>query len=151
MERKAITLSNVINNKSEKKENNIEGVIVPVITPVDKNECVDERAFRMVIRRCFQAGVDGVFVGGSAGMGPLLSDGEWIRAMEIARDEVDSYFVLLGGIITTSTARAVERIRILERLGYEHMVVTPTFYITLTLEEEMLAHFGACRRYSPAR
>ena len=34
----------------------VSGVIVPVITPVDNNECVDEKAFRQVIRRCLHAG-----------------------------------------------------------------------------------------------
>jgi len=124
---------------------NVTGVIVPIITPVDENEHVDEKAFRMVIRRCLDAGVDGIFAGGSSGMGPLLLDSQWQRAMEVARDEVDDRFALMAGVIAESTARAVERIRLLERIGYDRMIVTPTFYITLDHEEEMLCHFGSCR------
>lgn len=124
---------------------NVTGVIVPVITPIDESEHIDEKAFRMVIRRCLDAGVDGIFAGGSSGMGPLLLDSQWQLAMEVAKDEVGDRFVLMGGIITESTARAIERIRILERIGYERMVVTPTFYITLNYEDEMLCHFGSCR------
>ena len=123
----------------------VKGVIVPVITPVDEKDRVDEKSFRAVIRRCLKAGVDGVFVGGSAGMGPLLTDEQWQRAMEVARGEVGEKHVLLGGIITTSTARAILRIRVLEQIGYHIMVVTPTFYITLVREDEILSHFGACR------
>ncbi len=123
------------------------GVIVPVITPVDENENVDEQAFRAVIRRCLDAGVDSIFAGGSAGMGPLLVDSQWQRAMEIARDEVDpDQAVLMGGIIATSTRRALEQISVLDRLGFGTMVVTPSFYISLSKESEMLAHYGACRQ-----
>ena len=122
------------------------GVIVPVITPVDENENIDEQSYRAVIRRCLDAGVDGIFAGGSSGMGPLLSDSQWQRAMAIAHDEVGTDSVLLGGVIATSTRRALEQIAILERIGFPSMAVTPTYYISLCTEKEMLAHFGACRQ-----
>ena len=104
--------------------NPIEGVIVPLITPVDENECIDESALRAQIRHCLEEGVNGIFVGGSAGMGPLLTEDQWVRLIEIARDEVDDPVPLLGGVIETSTGRAIERIKILDRAGFHHMVVT---------------------------
>lgn len=122
------------------------GVIVPVITPVDENENVNEQAFRAVMRRCLDAGVEGIFVGGSSGMGPLLADSQWQRAMEIAWDEVGTDGILMGGVIATSTRRALEQIAILDRIGFPAMAVTPTFYISLSRESELLAHFGACRQ-----
>ena len=124
----------------------LHGVVVPVITPVDNNENVDQVAFRAVIRRCVDAGVDGIFAGGSAGMGPLLSDDQWKIAMEIACDEVGGACALLGGAIATSTRRTVEKIRFLERVGFRHMAVTPTFYITMSDPAQFLHHFDACRQ-----
>jgi 4-hydroxy-tetrahydrodipicolinate synthase len=131
---------------SENKNKAVNGVIVPIITPVDSNENVDEAAFRAAIRRCLDAGVDGIFAGGSAGMGPLLADDQWQLAMEIARDEVDCDRVLLGGVISTSTRRAIEKIKILEKTGFNHMAVTPSFYYTLKRDQEFLAHFDNCRQ-----
>lgn len=128
-----------------KFKENIYGVIVPIITPIDEKERVDEAAYRAVIRRCISFGVGGIFAGGSAGMGPLLTEKQWIRAMEVAYDEVGESCILMGGIITASTAIAIERIKILERIGYKKMVVTPTFYIKLERDSEMLCHFGTCR------
>lgn len=128
-----------------KKGNMLKGVIVPVITPVDGRDRVDEENFRKLIQYCIKAGVNGLFVGGSAGMGPLLTEKEWQRAMEIAYDEIDGKSLLLGGVIAPSTEKALLQIGILERIGYENMVVTPTFYITLKYESEFLAHFGRCR------
>ena len=124
----------------------IEGVIVPLLTPVDEEERVDESAMRALIRYCLKGGANGVFVGGTSGMGPLLTDDQWERLMEIARDEVEDSVPLLGGVITTSTVRAAERIRVLDRIGFKHMVVTPTFYVTPTHHDEFLAHFDGCRQ-----
>lgn len=123
----------------------LEGVIVPVITPVNEHDQVDETSYRAVIRRCMRAGVNGIFAGGSAGMGPMLTPREWRRAMEIAHDEVRGRCVLLGGVMATSTRLALERIRVLDKIGFAAMVVTPTYYITLSRAEEFTAHFGACR------
>ena len=90
--------------------------------------------------------VSGIFVGGSAGMGPLLSESQWKRTINIARDEVDDTHFLLGGAIATSTAIAIERIKFLEAMGYNHVVVTPTYYISLCYDHQFLKHFGECRQ-----
>ncbi|MBI9018453.1 MAG: dihydrodipicolinate synthase family protein [Phycisphaerae bacterium] len=127
------------------QQKSVGGVVVPVITPIDKNENVDEKAYRAIIRHCLNAGVDGVFAGGSAGMGPLLCEDQWIRAMEIAHDEVPKEKILLGGAIATSTKRAIKQIKILETIGFDHVAVTPTFYITISTVDEMMSHFGKCR------
>ena len=126
--------------------NAIGGVVVPVLTTVDEEERVDEPALRALIQHCLKGDAEGIFVGGSSGLGPLLRDGEWERSMEIARDEVEDSVPLLGGVIAPSTARAIDRVRILDRIGFKHMVVTPTYYITPTFEEEFLTHFDACRQ-----
>ena len=124
------------------------GLIVPVITPLDSQEGVDEQAYRAVIQRCLDAGADGIFAGGSAGMGPLLPDSQWHLAMEIARDAVPPTKLLVGGVIATSTVRARQKIRALESLKFESMAITPPFYIPTSSEAEYLAYFGACRECS---
>lgn len=123
----------------------VRGVIVPLITPIDQDARVDEEGFRKVIRHCIAGGADGLFVGGSAGMGPMLEEAEWRRAVEIAADETAGRACLMAGVIETSTQRALRKIRLIEQAGIKVMVVTPTFYITLAREPEFLAHFRACR------
>jgi 4-hydroxy-tetrahydrodipicolinate synthase len=109
------------------KQTELSGVIVPIITPVDDQDRVAEPAFRQVIRRLIEAGVHGLFIGGSAGEGPLLTAREWQRMVEIAFDEARGALPLLGGAIDTSTQRIKERIKILADVGYEYFVVTLTF------------------------
>lgn len=120
------------------------GVVIPVITPVDSEERIDEAAFRKSLRRLIDAGVHAIFVGGSAGEGPLLTAIEWERMVTIAHDEVGGAVHLLGGAIDTSTRRVLEKIRILSQLGFPYTVVTPTYYITLRTPDEHLRLFGEC-------
>ena len=126
----------------------LHGVVTPIITPVDDDDRVDEPAFRQQIRRLIGAGVHGIFVGGSAGEGPLLTDAEWARMVAIARDEVGEQVFLLGGAMDTSTRRVLDKVRMLRELGYGHCVVTPTYYLTLRHPDEFLRLFGECMNHA---
>ena len=123
----------------------LKGVIVPLITPVDNEDRVDEPAFRKQIKFVLDAGVHGAFCGGSAGEGPLLAMPEWVRMAEIAYAACGGKVDLLGGAIDTSTARVKEKIRILVGIGYRNIVVAPTFYLTIRTPDEHLRLFGAAK------
>jgi 4-hydroxy-tetrahydrodipicolinate synthase len=122
----------------------LHGVIVPVITPVDPDDRVDEDSFRKIIRHVIEGGVHGLFVGGSAGEGPLLAEKEWTRMMEIALDENRDGVPLLGGVMDTSTRRVKEKIKSLKQMGYGYFVVSPTFYLSLNAPEEHFRLFNEC-------
>jgi 4-hydroxy-tetrahydrodipicolinate synthase len=126
-------------------KNELKGVIVPLITPVDDQDRVDEPAFRKAIRFVIDAGVHGMFCGGSAGEGPLLTQHEWARMVETAFDENTGRVNLLGGAIDTSSARVVEKVKILAGIGYKNIVVTPAFYLTTKSADEHLRLYGAAR------
>lgn len=125
----------------------LSGVVVPVITPVDEQDCVDEVALRTLLRRLIEAGVHGLFIGGSAGEGPLLTMSEWVRLMEIAYDEVGEALPLLAGVMETSSQRVVEKVKLLKRMGFEHYVVTPTYYFPLKTADEHFRLFAACKEH----
>ncbi len=123
------------------------GIIVPVITPVNSQDQVDEAAYRAQLRRLIRAGVHGVFAGGSAGEGPLLTFPEWERMASIAYEECHGKIHLLGGTMDTSTRRIIERIKVLARIGYQNFVVAPTFYVGAKLPSELLRLFGECKEH----
>jgi len=124
----------------------LHGVIVPVITPIDEKENVDEPAFRKILRRLIDAGAHGIFVGGSAGEGPLLVDAQWRRMVEIAFDEVGGEAPLLAGAIATSTRRVCDKVTVLRSIGYRYFVLTPTFYIANKAATEHLRLFGQAKK-----
>jgi 4-hydroxy-tetrahydrodipicolinate synthase len=123
----------------------LHGVVVPVITPVNRREAVEERAFRKILRRLAASGVHAVFVGGSAGQGPLLSDAQWRKMAEIAFDEIGSKLPLMGGAMDASTRRVCEKVKALKSIGYRYFVLTPTYYIAAKTPTEHLRLFGQAR------
>lgn len=123
----------------------LKGVVVPMITPVTNNDDVDVPAFRKILRRLIPSGIHAIFVGGSAGEGPLLSAVAWRQMVEVAREEVADNVVLLGGVMDTSTRRVCERIHVLRGLGYRWFVLTPTFYTPGRSPSEQLRLFEAAR------
>ncbi len=123
------------------------GVVVPVITPVDEQDRVDGATFRKHLRRLIESGVHVLFVGGSAGEGPLLALSEWVRLMEIAHNEVGEALPLLGGVMETSSKRVAEKIKLLKQIGFEHYVVTPTYYFPLKNNDEHLRLFADCKEH----
>jgi 4-hydroxy-tetrahydrodipicolinate synthase len=125
----------------------LKGIVVPVITPVDKQDRVDENAFRKVIRHLIDSGVHGLFIGGSAGQGPLLTLSEWTRMIEIAYDENNGQVSILGGAMETSARRVIERINILAQTGYHYYVVNPVYYINQTRPDEHLRLFADCKEH----
>lgn len=127
------------------EKNELKGVIVPVVTTTKNDDKVDEISFRKLIRRIIKKGINGMFIGGSAGEGPLLTMKEWHRMNEIAFDENKGEVHLLGGVSDTSTAKIKEKIKILKKIGYKYFVLTPSFYITLTNDEEFFRLFGECK------
>lgn len=127
------------------EKSSISGLIIPIATPLDENEKVDEKNLRALISHGIAGGADGIFFGGSAGMGPLLPQEEWEKAAYIVREEVGDKAQALIGIIETSTPRALEKIKISQKAGYKNIVITPTFYITLQRDKEVVAHFEVCR------
>ena len=126
------------------REAELRGVVVPVVTPTDDSDRVDEAAFRGLLQSLVKSGVHGLFIGGSAGEGPLLAFEEWRRMIRIAQDEVGDEVPLLGGAMDTSTARITGRLRELVDAGYRFGVVAPSFYVSLTTAGEHRRLFQMC-------
>jgi len=124
----------------------LHGVVVPLITPTDPSENVDEAGLRGLIRRLTKAGVHGLFIGGTAGEGPLFPMDQWQRMAEIARDEAKAGGPdLLTGVMDTSSRRIREKIAFLRTGGHTRFVVTPSYYIPSKTASEQLRLFGEAR------
>jgi 4-hydroxy-tetrahydrodipicolinate synthase len=120
------------------------GVIIPILTPTDKNGAVIAPALRAHADFLIEAGVHGFFVGGSAGEGPLLTDKEWQRMLEIMIEHVGDKLPLLAGVQDTSTPRVLERLKVVERLKYPFAVVTPPYYFPCKHVPDQARHFATC-------
>ena len=119
------------------------GIIPPILTPTDGDDNVDEAGLRGFVDWLIAQGVNGLFVGGSAGEGPLLVEREWQRLAEIVFDQNRGRVPLLIGVQDTSTRKVLDKVRIARQIGYGYCVATPTFYNPCRAASEQLRLFAA--------
>lgn len=119
------------------------GVVPPIITPIDKNENVDEEGFRKLLNHCIEGGLHGIFVAGSNGETMALTQKERDKAIKIAVDEVNGRVPVMSGVMDSSTRRVIENIKQLEDMGGTCAVITSIFYARHTSQDETIRHFEA--------
>ena len=126
------------------------GVVPPIVTPIDENEKVDEKALRALIRHCIEAGIPGIFVCGSNGECMALTQAERDRAIAITLDECGDEVPVMAGVMDSSTIRVIENIKRLEQMGGTTAVVTPVFYARHATQNETIIHFEEISRHTVA-
>ncbi|WP_158880733.1 dihydrodipicolinate synthase family protein [Amycolatopsis anabasis] len=107
----------------------LHGVIPPLVTPIDADGEVDRRSLERLISFQLDAGVHGVFLGGSTGEIALLDGARQAVALETAVGTVAGAVPVLAGAVETGTLRVIERARQAAALGADGIVVTPPFYV----------------------
>ncbi len=108
----------------------IQGSIVPNITIFDEKGELDREKTKWHMWWMFEHGVDGLFLTGSYGAGPLMSVEERIEVYRLAREVADEFsgkFLLphVGCIDTESSVRLAKEA---ERIGVVAVGAVPPFY-----------------------
>ena len=124
-------------------EKKYSGMTVPVITPVDEKENVDEESYRRVIEYCIRGGVQGIFAAGTLGETMALTQAERDRAIRIAADQTKGRARVFAGVMDTSVRRVLENIKRIEDAGVDAVVITPVFYDRHTSQKEIIRLFEA--------
>lgn len=122
----------------------LQGVLPPMVTPLDADERLDEAGLERQIERLLAGGVHGIYLLGSTGEGPALRDTERRRTIEAATRIVRGRVPLVVGCMASSTARAIDNIRMAEAAGANAVAVTPPHYYPLSGHTEMLEHYRRC-------
>ncbi|MDR3561848.1 MAG: dihydrodipicolinate synthase family protein [Negativicutes bacterium] len=120
----------------------IKGVIVPVVTPVDDQDRVDEASYRQVIEHVIKGGVHGIFALGSNGEFYGLDYEEQKRAVEIAVDQTKGRAPVYAGIGAITTRECVKCARMAEAAGAQAITILPPMFISPN-EDELYEHFRA--------
>jgi len=119
----------------------LEGIIVPIVTPLDKNEQVDRCGMERLIKYVLEGGVHGIFVMGSSGEFPAITDEERKRAIEIVVEEVNRKVPVLVGISACSTKEAIRYGEEARKIGADAIVATLPYYYKLDRDTEIVDHF----------
>lgn len=124
-----------------KNNNNFKGVIPPLVTPLNTDEEVDETGIRKLIEHVISGGVHGIFLMGTTGEGMRIKKEEYEKAIRIAAEQVNGKVTVLVGCSDFSTGRAIERVRIAEKIGADGIVITLSYYLPGFSREETVRYY----------
>ena len=108
----------------------IKGSLVPNITIFDAQGNLDKKKTRWHMQWMFEKGVDGLFLTGSYGAGPMMTNAERIEVFKIAKEVASDYpgRVLLPHVGCIDTKSTLELARAAEEIGVDAISAVPPFY-----------------------
>lgn len=116
------------------------GLATALVTPFVDGE-VDWKAFRSLVRRQVEAGVDFLVPLGSTAETPCLTDAEKVKILEIAREESNGLPIVAGAGSNSLTA-TVQNMRLLDGHGADAYLIVVPFYNKPT-QEGLYQYFKA--------
>jgi 4-hydroxy-tetrahydrodipicolinate synthase len=119
----------------------IKGVVVPMVTPFNSDESLDEGALRVIVDYLIDAGVHGLFPAGSQSEFYALSIDEKKRIMEIVVEQANGRVFVMPGTGAVTTRESIDLTRYAQTCGADAVsVITP--YFIQPSAEEMVDHFA---------
>ena len=120
----------------------IKGIIPPILTPIDKNEQVDEARMRKQVEFVITGGVHGILAFGSNGEFYMLEEDETKRALEIMLSQAAGRVPVYCGIGAIRTQKCIRLARMARQTGAAGISVLQPMFLKPT-EEELFRHFAA--------
>ncbi|SDM41816.1 dihydrodipicolinate synthase family protein [Lachnospira pectinoschiza] len=120
----------------------LKGVIVPIITPIDENELIDEKALRRQVDYVIEGGVLGILAFGSNGEFYMIEEDEMKRGLEIMVDQAAGRVPVYFGIGAISTKKCIRLARMASENGAKGVSVLQPMFLKPN-ETELFTHFKA--------
>ena len=120
----------------------LKGIIVPILTPIDKDELIDEAVLRRMVDHVIEGGVHGILAFGSNGEFYCVEEKEMQRGLEIMIDQAAGRVPVYCSIGAISTKKCVRMAKMAAKAGAAGVSVLPPMFIKPT-EEELYLHFKA--------
>lgn len=120
----------------------IKGVVVPIITPIDENELIDEAKMRDQVDYVIDGGVLGILAFGSNGEFYMLEEDEMERGLNIMIDQAKGRVPVYFGIGAISTKKCIRLAQMAKRNGAAGISVLQPMFLKPN-EDELYYHFKA--------
>jgi len=117
------------------------GVIPPVSTIIDANECLDEKGMKNLIDFLIESKVNGLFFLGSGGEFSQMSTSLRKKVAEFAVEYVNGRLPVLIGTGTPSTKETISLSMHAKEIGADGIVVINPYYWSLS-EDNLFQHFA---------
>lgn len=119
----------------------LKGVVPPMITPFDKEGNLDMKNLEELVS-FLKDRVDGLYICGSYGSGPLMSVEERKKVAEVTRRVVNGKIPIVVHVGTTNTRDTVDLTRHAEHIGCEAASAVGPYYFHHN-EDSVLEFYGA--------
>ena len=118
----------------------IKGVVVPIITVIDKEEKIDEAGMRAQVEYCIRGGLHGILAFGSNGEFYQIEEDEMERGLKIMVDQAAGRVPVYFGIGAINTKKCVRLAKMAVANGASCVSVLQPMFLAPTAEELFL-HF----------
>ncbi|AZZ92693.1 4-hydroxy-tetrahydrodipicolinate synthase [Hahella sp. KA22] len=119
---------------------NIDGVLVPVVTPFDDRNQIDYPALGRLLDHLIESGVRGIVACGTTGEYYTLSVEERRDLMAYIARHVGSRALLIAGVNDTHTAGSIAKAKEAREMGYQALMLAPPIYC-LPQQHEIIQHY----------
>ncbi|MBR2208227.1 MAG: dihydrodipicolinate synthase family protein, partial [Synergistaceae bacterium] len=120
----------------------IKGVVVPILTPIDKDELIDEAKFRKQIDFVINGGMAGILVFGSNGEFYQVEEPEMERGLKIAVSQAAGRIPVYFGIGAINTKKCIRLAKMAVANGASAVSILQPMFLKPT-QTELFEHFKA--------
>ena len=126
----------------------IKGVIVPILTPINENEFIDEAKLRDQVNYVIDGGVLGILAFGSNGEFYVIEEDEMERGLKIMIDQAGGRVPVYFGIGAISTKKCCRLAKMAAACGAAGISVLQPMFLKPT-EAELFLHFKTIAKAVP--
>lgn len=112
-----------------------EGIYPAIITPIDANEEINEKALEQVIEKTLKQGVNGFYVSGSTGESFLLRDEQRVQLIKAVCGIVNGRCDVIANIGAFSTKASIKMAEEVADCGVSAISAVPPFYFSYSKDE----------------
>lgn len=109
-----------------------EGIMTPLVTPLDHNNQVDEEQLRRLVARQIAAGVTSVLVLGGTGEYSALDDVQRQRAIDVTVAAANGSVPVVAGVLAPGLGDAVSTAAYAKAAGVDALMLLAPFYVRPT-------------------
>lgn len=118
----------------------IKGVVVPILTPIDAEEKIDERKMREQVDYVIEGGVTGILAFGSNGEFYVIEEDEMERGLKIMVDQAAGRVPVYFGIGAISTKKCCRLAKMAVANGAAGVSILQPMFLKPT-KDELFLHF----------
>ena len=118
----------------------LKGIVVPIITPMNEDETINEQELRSQVNRMIENGIHGIFPFGTNGEGYILDEKEKEQVLSLVIDEVKGRVPVYAGTGCISTRDTIRQSLMGKSLGADVLsIITPSF--AAASQNELYEHY----------